>query len=347
MLFDFILGKFSNDLAIDLGTANTLVYVKGKGIVLSEPSVVAVHMNSKGEKKVLAVGAEAKKMVGRTPGNIVAIRPMRDGVIADFDITEAMLRHFILSVHNRRALVRPRIIVSIPSGITQVERRAVRETVESAGAREIYLIEEPMAAAIGAGLPITEPISSMVVDIGGGTTEVAVISLAGIVYSKSVRVAGDKIDEEIVQYLKRKYSLLIGERSGELIKTTIGNAYPDPSHEVRKMEVKGRDLISGIPKIIEINSDEIREAIAEPISLIVDAVRDALENAPPELAGDIVDRGIVLTGGGALLRNLDILIREETGLPITIADDPLSTVARGAGIALDQLDVLKEVTFQV
>ena len=347
MLFDFILGKFSNDLAIDLGTANTLVYVRGKGIVLNEPSVVAVHKNSKGEKKVLAVGTEAKKMLGRTPGNIVAIRPMRDGVIADFDITEAMLRHFILSVHNRRALVRPRIIVSIPSGITQVERRAVRETVESAGAREIYLIEEPMAAAIGAGLPITEPISSMVVDIGGGTTEVAVISLAGIVYSKSVRVAGDKIDDEIVQYLKRKYSLLIGERSGELIKTTIGNAYPDPSKEVRKMEVKGRDLISGIPKIVEINSDEIREAIAEPISLIVDAIRDALENAPPELAGDIVDRGIVLTGGGALLRNIDILIREETGLPITIADDPLSTVARGAGIALDQLDVLKEVTFQV
>jgi rod shape-determining protein MreB and related proteins len=347
LIFDFILGKFSNDLAIDLGTANTLVYVRGKGIVLNEPSVVAVHKNAKGEKKVLAVGAEAKKMLGRTPGNIVAIRPMRDGVIADFDITEAMLRHFILSVHNRRALVRPRIIVSIPSGITQVERRAVRETVESAGAREIYLIEEPMAAAIGAGLPITEPISSMVVDIGGGTTEVAVISLAGIVYSKSVRVAGDKIDEEIVQYMKRKYSLLIGERSGEIIKTTLGNAYPDPSQEPLRMEVKGRDLISGIPKIVEINSDEIREAITEPISLIVDAIKDALENAPPELAGDIVDRGIVLTGGGALLRNIDLLIRSETGLPITIADDPLSTVARGAGIALDQLDVLKEVTFQV
>jgi len=347
LLFDFILGKFSNDLAIDLGTANTLVYVRGKGIVLNEPSVVAVHKNAKGEKKVLAVGTEAKKMLGRTPGNIVAIRPMRDGVIADFDITEAMLRHFILSVHNRRALVRPRIIVSIPSGITQVERRAVRETVESAGAREIYLIEEPMAAAIGAGLPITEPISSMVVDIGGGTTEVAVISLAGIVYSKSIRIAGDKIDEEIVQYLKRKYSLLIGERSGEIIKTTIGNAYPDPSGEIRKMEVRGRDLISGIPKILEINSDEIREAINEPVSLIVDAIKDALENAPPELAGDIVDRGIVLTGGGALLRNLDLLIRAETGLPITVADDPLTTVARGAGIALDQLDVLKEVTFQV
>jgi rod shape-determining protein MreB len=347
LLFDFILGKFSNDLAIDLGTANTLVYVRGKGIVLNEPSVVAVHVDSKGQKKVLAVGAEAKKMLGRTPGNIIAIRPMRDGVIADFDITEAMLKHFILSVHNRRALVRPRIIVSIPSGITQVERRAVRETVESAGAREIYLIEEPMAAAIGAGLPITEPISSMVVDIGGGTTEVAVISLAGIVYSKSVRVAGDKIDEEIVQYLKRKYNLLIGERSGETIKVTIGNAFPDPGQENRTMEVKGRDLISGLPKIVEINSDEIREAITEPVSLIVDAIKDALENAPPELAGDIVDRGIVLTGGGALLRNIDILIREETGLPTTIADDPLSTVARGAGIALDQLEVLKEVTFQV
>ncbi|MDQ5986072.1 MAG: Cell shape-determining protein MreB [Syntrophus sp. SKADARSKE-3] len=345
MLFDFILGKFSNDLAIDLGTANTLVYVKGKGIVLSEPSVVAVHMDSKGIKKVLAVGAEAKRMVGRTPGNIMAIRPMRDGVIADFDITEAMLRHFILSVHNRRTLVRPRIIVSVPSGITQVEKRAVRETVESAGAREIYLIEEPMAAAIGAGLPITEPTSSMVVDIGGGTTEVAVISLSGIVYAKSLRVAGDKIDEEIVQYMKRKYSLLIGERTGEIIKTTIGCAYPD--QELRTVEVKGRDLISGIPKIIEINSEEVREAIAEPISLIVDTVKDALENAPPELAGDIVDRGIMLTGGGALLRNLDILIREETGLPVTIADDPLSTVARGAGMALDQLDVLKEVTLQV
>ncbi len=345
MLFDFILGKFSNDLAIDLGTANTLVYVKGKGIVLSEPSVVAVHMDSKGVKKVLAVGAEAKKMVGRTPGNIKAIRPMRDGVIADFDITEAMLRHFILSVHNRRTLVRPRIIVSVPSGITQVEKRAVRETVESAGAREIYLIEEPMAAAIGAGLPITEPTSSMVVDIGGGTTEVAVISLSGIVYAKSLRIAGDKIDEEIVQYMKRKYSLLVGERTGEIIKTTIGCAYPDK--EIRTVEVKGRDLISGIPKIIEINSEEVREAITEPISLIVDTVKDALENAPPELAGDIVDRGIMLTGGGALLRNLDVLIREETGLPVTIAEDPLSTVARGAGMALDQLDVLKEVTLQI
>ncbi len=345
MLFDFILGKFSNDLAIDLGTANTLVYVKGKGIVLSEPSVVAVHLDSRGVKKVLAVGMEAKNMLGRTPGNIVAIRPLREGVIADFDITEAMLRHFILRVHNRRALVRPRIIVSIPSGITQVERRAVKETVESAGAREIFLIEEPMAAAIGSGLPITEPISSMVVDIGGGTTEVAVISLAGIVYSKSVRVAGDQMDEEIVQYMRRRFSLLIGERSAEMIKMTIGCAYPEP--ELKKVDVKGRDLISGIPKIVEINSEEIREAILEPVSLIVGAIKDTLENTPPELAGDIVDRGIMLTGGGALLRGLDILIREETGLPVTIAEDPLSAVVRGAGIALDQLDILKEVTVQM
>lgn len=345
MLFDFILGKFSNDLAIDLGTANTLVYVKGKGIVLTEPSVVAVHLDSRGVKKVLAVGTEAKNMLGRTPGNIVAIRPLREGVIADFDVTEAMLRHFILMVHNRRALVRPRIIVSIPSGITQVERRAVKETVESAGAREIFLIEEPMAAAIGAGLPITEPISSMVVDIGGGTTEVAVISLAGIVYSKSVRVAGDRMDEEIVQYMRRKFNLLIGERSGEMIKTTIGCAYPQ--QELRKVDVKGRDLISGIPKIVEINSEEIREAIMEPVSLIVDAIKDALENTPPELAGDIVDRGIMLTGGGALLRGLDVLIKEETGLPVTIADDPLSAVVRGAGMALDSLDILKEVTVQM
>jgi rod shape-determining protein MreB len=345
VLFDFILGKFSNDLAIDLGTANTLVYVKGKGIVLSEPSVVAVHRDIRGVKKVLAVGSEAKKMLGRTPGNIIAIRPLRDGVIADFDVTEAMLRHFILMVHNRRTLVRPRIIVSIPSGITQVERRAVKETVESAGAREIFLIEEPMAAAIGAGLPVTEPISSMVVDIGGGTTEVAVISLSGIVYAKSVRVAGDRMDEEIVQYMRRKFNLLIGERSGEIIKTTIGCAYPEK--ELKTVDVRGRDLISGIPKIVEINSEEVREAIMEPVSLIVDAIKDALENSPPELAGDIVDRGIMLTGGGALLRGLDLLIREETGLPVTIADDPLSAVVRGAGMALDQLDILKEVTVQM
>lgn len=345
MLFDYVLGKFSNDLAIDLGTANTIVYVKDKGIVLNEPSVVAVHQDSRGMKKVLAVGNEAKNMLGRTPGNIVAIRPMRDGVIADFDITEAMLKHFILSVHNRKSLVRPRIIISVPSGITQVERRAVRETVESAGAREIYLIEEPMAAAIGAGLPVSEPTSSMVVDIGGGTTEVAVISLAGIVYSKSVRVAGDKIDEAIVQYMKRKHNLLIGERTAELIKMEIGCAYP--FDEIKVGSIKGRDLISGIPKITETNSEEIREAINEQVTFIVDAIKDTLENSPPELAGDIVDRGIVLTGGGALLANIDILIREETGLPITITDDPLSAVARGAGMALDQISVLKDIALEV
>jgi rod shape-determining protein MreB len=345
MLLDYILGKFSNDLAIDLGTANTIVYVKDKGIVLNEPSVVAVHQDSKGMKKVLAVGNEAKNMLGRTPGNIVAIRPMRDGVIADFDITEAMLKHFILCVHNRKSLVRPRIIVAVPSGITQVERRAVREAVESAGAREIYLIEEPMAAAIGAGLPVSEPTSSMVVDIGGGTTEVAVISLSGIVYSKSVRVAGDKIDEAIVQYMKRKHNLLIGERTAEIIKIEIGCAYP--FEEIKIGSIKGRDLISGIPKITETNSEEIREAINEQVTFIVDAIKDTLENSPPELAGDIVDRGIVLTGGGALLQNIDILIREETGLPITITDDPLSAVARGAGMALDQLNVLKDIALQI
>lgn len=345
MFFDYVLGKFSNDLAIDLGTANTIVYVKDKGIVLNEPSVVAVHQDSRGMKKVLAVGNEAKNMLGRTPGNIVAIRPMRDGVIADFDITEAMLKHFILSVHNRKSLVRPRIIISVPSGITQVERRAVRETVESAGAREIYLIEEPMAAAIGAGLPVAEPTSSMVVDIGGGTTEVAVISLAGIVYSKSVRVAGDKIDEAIVQYMKRKHNLLIGDRTAELIKMEIGCAYP--FDEIKVGSIKGRDLISGIPKITETNSEEIREAINEQITFIVDAIKDTLENSPPELAGDIVDRGIVLTGGGALLHNIDILVREETGLPITITDDPLSAVARGAGMALDQISVLKDIALEV
>ena len=344
MLFDFILGKFSSDLAMDLGTANTLVYMKGKGIVLNEPSVVAINKNSRGSKKVLAVGLEAKKMLGRTPGNIVAIRPLREGVIADFDITEAMIRHFIRQVHKRRSLVRPRIIVSIPSGITQVERRAVRETMESAGAREIYFIEEPMAAAIGAGLPVMEPISSMVVDIGGGTTEVAIISLGNIVYSKSVRIAGDRMDEEIIQYMKRKYSLLIGERSAEIIKITIGCAYPDG--ELRALDVKGRNIVRGIPTIVEINSEEVREAIMEPVNIIIATIKNVLENAPPELAGDIVERGIVLTGGGALLTNLDLLIKEETGLPVAVADDPLSVVARGAGMALDHIDILKEVSSQ-
>jgi rod shape-determining protein MreB len=341
MFLDPILGWFSNDLAIDLGTANTLVYVKGKGIVLSEPSVVAVRKNARDRSRVLAVGRDAKMMLGRTPGNIVAIRPMKDGVIADFEITEAMLRHFIRKVHNRGSLIRPRIIICVPSGITPVEKRAVRESAESAGAREVYLIEEPMAAAIGAGLPITEPICNMVVDIGGGTSEVAVISLAGIVYAKSVRVGGDKMDEAILQYVKRTYNLLIGERTSEIIKTTIGNAYP--GSEVETMDVKGRDLVTGIPKIINVNSDEIRQAIQEQIDTIVAAVKTALEQTPPELAADIVDRGIYLTGGGALLKNLDILLHQETGLPIKIADDPLSTVVMGSGRALDNLNILKEV----
>jgi len=341
MFLDPLLGLFSNDLAIDLGTANTLVYVKGKGIVLREPSVVAVRKDDRGGSKVLAVGKEAKMMLGRTPGNIVAIRPMKDGVIADFETTEAMLRHFIRKVHNRTTLVRPRIIICVPSGITQVEKRAVRESAESAGAREVFLIEEPMAAAIGADLPITEPTSNMVVDIGGGTTEVAVISLAGIVYSKSVRVGGDKMDEAILQHIKRKYNLLIGLSTAEIIKTTIGNAYP--SDHVETIEVKGRDLVTGIPKILTIDSDEIRTSISEQVETIVETVRIALEQTPPELAADIVDRGIVLTGGGALLKDLDILLREETKLPITITEDPLSTVVLGSGKALDNMSVLGEV----
>ncbi|MCX5879311.1 MAG: rod shape-determining protein, partial [Deltaproteobacteria bacterium] len=335
MLLDPLLGLFSNDLAIDLGTANTLVYVKGKGIVLREPSVVAVRKDAKGTSKVLAVGREAKMMLGRTPGNIVAIRPIKDGVIADFEITEAMLRHFIEKVHNRRTLVRPRIIICVPSGITQVEKRAVRESAESAGAREVYLIEEPMAAAIGAGLPITEPKGSMIVDIGGGTTEVAVISLGGIVYSKSVRMGGDKMDDAIVQHIKRKYNLLIGLATAEIIKITIGNAYP--TDQVETIEVKGRDLVTGIPKILTIDSDEVRKAISEQVETIVETVRIALEQTPPELAADIVDAGIVLTGGGALLKNLDVLLREETKLPITISEDPLSAVVLGSGKALDDM----------
>ena len=344
MIFDPILGLFSNDLAIDLGTANTLVYMKSKGIVLREPSVVAVRQDGRGGNKVLAVGREAKMMLGRTPGNIVAIRPLKDGVIADFEITEAMLRHFIRKVHNRRTFVRPRIMICVPSGITQVEKRAVRESAESAGAREVFLIEEPMAAAIGAGLPITEPICNMVVDIGGGTTEVAVISLAGIVYSKSIRVGGDKMDEAILQHIKRKYNLLIGISTAEIIKTGIANAYPTEQPET--IEVKGRYLVSGIPKILIIDSDEIRMAISEQVDAIVEVVRVALEQTPPELAADIVDRGIVLTGGGALLKNLDALLREETKLPVTIAEDPLSTVVLGSGKALDNIHLLREVTIR-
>ncbi|HRI71366.1 MAG TPA: rod shape-determining protein [Polyangium sp.] len=342
MIFDWLYGLFSNDLAIDLGTATTLIYVKGKGIVSCEPSVVAVQRDNRGGKKVLAVGREAKEMLGRTPGNIQAVRPLRDGVIADFEITEAMLRYFIARAHNRRTLVKPRIIICVPFGITEVEKRAVKESAEGAGAREVYLIEEPMAAAIGAGLPITEPSGNMVVDIGGGTTEVAVISLAGIVYSQSVRVGGDKMDDSIMAYMKRKYNMAIGEQTAERIKITIGNAYP--LEQQLTMEVKGRDMVAGIPKTVVVNSDEIRESLAEPTNAIVDAVLVALERTPPELAADIVDKGIVLTGGGSLLKNLDVLLREETGLPVMVCDDPISAVVLGCGKALDHLELLKEVT---
>jgi len=347
-VFDYLYGFFSNDLSIDLGTANTLVYVRGKGIVCCEPSVVAVHKDSRNTNRVLAVGKEAKEMLGRTPGNIVAIRPLKDGVISDFEVTEAMLSYFIRKVHNQKAffrpLVRPRIIVAVPFGITQVEKRAVKESAASAGAREVYLVEEPIAAAIGAGLPITEPSGNMIVDIGGGTTEVAIISLAGIVYSTSIRVAGDKLDEAIIQHLKRKYNLLIGERTAELIKITIGSA--SPTDEDKTMLVKGRDLVGGIPKTIEINSEEIRKALSDTISSIVEAVRMTLERTPPELSADIIDRGIVFAGGGALLKNIDVLLREETGLPVIIAEDPLSCVALGCGKILEELDLLRAVTTQ-
>src|SRR5579885_1053564 len=342
MIFDWLHGLFSNDLAIDLGTANTLIYVKGKGIVSCEPSVVAVQKDVRGGNKVLAVGREAKEMLGRTPGNIRAVRPLRDGVIADFEITEAMLRYFIARAHNRRTLVKPRIIICVPFGITEVEKRAVKESAESAGAREVYLIEEPMAAAIGAGLPITEPSGNMIVDIGGGTTEVAVISLGSIVFPRSVRVAGDKMDEAIIQHIKRKYNLLIGERTAELNKITIGSAYP--GNEIQTMEIRGRDLVAGVPKEIEITDEEIREALQEPVRNIIESVRIALERTPPELASDIMDKGIMLAGGGALLRNLDVLLREETGLPVTLAEDPLTAVVMGAGKALDELSLLRGVT---
>lgn len=338
MVFNLIGGMFSNDLAVDLGTANTLVYVKGKGIVLREPSVVAVHA---GSGQVLAVGSEAKKMLGRTPGNIQAIRPMKDGVIANFEITEAMIRHFIQKVHNRKALVRPRIIIAVPSGITQVEKRAVRDSAESAGAREVYLIEEPMAAAIGVGLPVQEPSGNMIVDIGGGTTEVAVISMSGIVFSKSVRVAGDEMDEAIVSYIKKKYNLLIGERTAENLKIKIGTVYPTGNND--SLEGKGRDLVAGIPKTLLITEDEVREALSETINIIIDTVKVTLERTPPELAADIVDKGIVLAGGGAMIRGLDTLLREETGLPITLAEDPLSAVVLGTGKVLDEIELLKKV----
>jgi rod shape-determining protein MreB len=336
-----LLSIFSNDLAIDLGTSSTLIFVKGKGIVCNEPSVVAVRRDSRG-KKVLAVGKEAKAMLGRTPGTIAAIRPLKDGVIADFEITEDMLKYFIKMVHNRSFMVRPRIIVSVPSGITQVEKRAVRESAHSAGANEVYLIEEPMAAAIGAGLPITEPSGNMIVDVGGGTTEIAVISLAGIVKSKSIRVAGDKLDEAILQYIKRKYNMSIGTGVAEHIKMTLGLSLMDGERVT--MEIKGSNLVTGIPTTMEIGDDEIREALNDAINTIVESVKSVLEVTPPELAADLVDKGIVLAGGGALLKNLDVIIREETKLPVTIADDPLACVVKGAGKVLDELKLLKEVT---
>ena len=341
MFINSLLGMFSNDLGIDLGTASTLVYAKGRGIVCNEPSVVAID---KATRKVLAVGAEAKRMLGRTPGDIVAIRPMKDGVIADFDATEQMLRYFIQKVHNRKTFLRPRIIIGVPSGITQVEQRAVRDSAEQAGAREVYLIEEPMAAAIGAGLPITEPSGNMVVDIGGGTTDVAVISLAGIVYSKTVKTGGDKMDEAIINYIKRKYNLLIGERTAEHIKISIGSAYKLIDEESKTMEVRGRDLVSGIPKTLIIDDDEVREALMEQVLIIVNTIKVTLENTPPELAADIIEKGIVLAGGGALLTGIDVLIREETSLPIVIAEDPLSAVVMGTGKALDELDLLRRVS---
>jgi rod shape-determining protein MreB len=330
-------GLFSTDIGIDLGTANTLVYVKDRGIVLREPSVVAVQA---GTKRILAVGEEAKRMLGRTPSNIVAIRPMKAGVIADFEITEAMLRHFIKKSHNRKKWVHPRVVIAVPSEITEVEKRAVKDSAERAGANEVFLIEEPMAAAIGVGLPVQEPSGNMIVDIGGGTTEVAIISLAGLVVSRSVRVGGDEMDEWIVQYMKRVYNLMIGERTAEEIKITMGSAYP--LQEEMSTDVKGRDLVTGLPKTLTISSAEVREALQEPISNIVDAIKVTLERCPPELASDLVDRGMVVTGGGALLRGIDKLIAEQTGLPVHIHDDPLSSVAEGTGVVLGDLDYLSK-----
>ncbi len=337
-MFHKILGWFSNDLAIDLGTANTLVFVKGKGIVCNEPSVVAIQKD-----RVIAVGTEAQKMLGRTPANIIAMRPLKEGVIADFDKTGEMLKYFIRKVHNRKSFISPRIAIGVPSGITQVEQRAVKDAAQASGAREIYLIEEPMAAALGVGLPIGEPYGNMIVDIGGGTTDVAVISLHGVVYSKAVRMGGDKMDEDIVNHIKSKGRILIGDRTAELIKREVGSAYKTDD-ENRSMEVKGRDLVSGIPKTITIFEDEILGAISETVTIIVNSIKVALENTPPELASDIVDRGIVLAGGGALLRGLDALIRHETGLPVIVAEDPLLAVVKGVGDVLDDLDILSRVS---
>lgn len=341
-----LLGRLSSDMAIDLGTANTLVYVKGRGIVLNEPSVVAVS-TSKDKTQVLSVGEEAKLMVGRTPGNIKAIRPLREGVIADFDIAEEMIKYFMQKVHKRRSFISPRVIICVPSSSTAVERRAIQESAESAGARSVYLIEEPMAAAIGAGLPVTEPTGSMIVDIGGGTTEVAVLSLGGIVYARSVRVGGDNMDDAIINYIRRQHNLLIGEASSENIKKTIGSAMPPEKGEGRTMEIKGRHLVDGVPKEITISEKQIADSLSEPVAAIVEGVKTALENTAPELAADIVDRGIVLTGGGSLLNNLDVVIREATGLPVIVAEDALSCVALGTGKALDMMSHHKNVLITV
>jgi len=345
-MFGNLLGFFSADMAIDLGTANTLVYVKGRGIVLNEPSVVAITSN-KGRRQLLAVGDEAKMMVGRTPGNIQAIRPLRDGVIADFEIAEEMIKHFIRKVHNRRSFASPQVIVCVPSGSTAVERRAIQESAESAGARRVFLIEEPMAAAIGAGLPVTEPTGSMIVDIGGGTTEVAVLSLGGIVFSRSVRVGGDKMDEAIIAYVRRNHNLLIGEASAERIKMALGSACLPRDGEGRVLEIKGRDLMNGVPKEVVISERQVAESLAEPVGAIIESVKVALEHTAPELAADIVDKGIVLTGGGALLGNLDYVLRHSTGLPVSIAEDPLFCVALGTGRALEEMSTLKSLLVTV
>ena len=341
-MFSRLMGLLSNDMAIDLGTANTLVYVKGRGIVLNESSVVAIAQ-IKGRKQVLAVGDEAKMMLGRTPGNIQAIRPLRDGVIADFEVAEEMIKHFLRKVHYRRSFARPQVIICVPSGSTAVERRAIKESAEAAGARRVYLIEEPMAAAIGAGLPVTEPTGSMVVDIGGGTTEVAVLSLGGMVVARSIRVGGDKMDEAIISYIRRQFNLLVGESSAERIKKEIGTACAPEDGEGRTMEIKGRDLMNGVPKELVVSQRQIAEALAEPVSAIIEGVKTALEHTAPELAADIVDKGVVMTGGGALLGNLDFVLRHATGLPTSIADDALSCVALGTGRCLEEMRTLKDV----
>jgi rod shape-determining protein MreB len=346
MVMDFLTAPFSRDMGIDLGTANTLVYIRGKGVLIREPSVVAIKDNHGNTEEVLAVGNEAKKMIGRTPGNIVAIRPMKDGVIADFEVTEKMLRYFIAKAHKRKRLVRPRIIVCIPSGVTEVEKRAVREAAESAGAREAYLIEEPMAAAIGAGLPVHEATGNMVVDIGGGTTEVAVISLGGIVTKDSIRIGGDELDDSIIHHIKNEYNLMIGDRTAEEIKMKIGSATFHSNNEISpndNMEIRGRDLVNGLPKTVKITAEEVQDALQEPVSDIVRSVKDTLEETPPELSSDIMDRGIVMAGGGSLLSGLDKLLAEETGMPVYLADEPLDSVVYGTGKVLEELNNLKNV----